>query len=110
MHHVMPYLAMSAFANKKGQKMAEWVNAGVRNSSDASDIPTKKALKEQLSADPTSVTFYATSDFPPNHDDVRTADRLLMGHKYSVTGPNPYTSRKWYATVERLENGKITVK
>jgi len=72
------------------------------------DIPTKKALKEEIAANPYNVQLYDTSELSPKES--RLGTELAIGVKYAVAGPNPYTSRKWYATVEKLPNGKITVK
>jgi len=89
--------------------MAQWVNVGARNKSDGSDIPTKKALKDAIAANPSEVELYETT--MGNDGIVWQGDDLATNDvKYTVTGPNPYTSRKWYATVERLPSGKITVK
>lgn len=75
---------------------------------DGTDVPTKAALKRAISDNPDKVYLYGTSRYEqgglPAH-----ADKLPEGHKYSVTGPNPYNSRKWYATVER-RNGRLSVK
>lgn len=87
--------------------MASWVNVGVSNRSDGRDFPTKKALKDAIAANPDNVVMYGTSDYSPF---TGSADDSVIGVKYSVTGPNPYTNRKWFATVEKLQNGKITVK
>lgn len=85
-----------------------YVNVGVRYTTDSSDIPTKKALKAALASEPDNVDFYTTSEFSAKYG--FTGANLADHTKYAVTGPNPYTSRKWYATVEKLPNGKITVK
>jgi len=87
--------------------VASYVNVGVQNRSDGKDIPTKAALKRAIEANPDDVVVYGTSDHTPF---TGSADNLVIGVKYSVTGPNPYNNRKWYATVEKLQNGKITVK
>lgn len=87
--------------------MSSYVNVGVKNRSDGTDIPTKAALKRAIAANPDDVVVYGTSDFTPF---TGSADNLREGVKYSVTGPNPYTSRKWYATLEKGPNGKVTVK
>lgn len=84
-----------------------YVNVGVSNRSDGTDIPTKAALKRAIAANPDDVVVYGTSDMSPF---TGSADDLLIGVKYSVTGPNPYTNRKWYATLEMGANGKVTVK
>lgn len=83
-----------------------YVNVGAQYNADKSDIPTKKALKDAIKADPGKVYFYPTSDFAGLPG---TLDILEKGVKYSVTGPNPYTSRKWYATVEITHSGAIRV-
>lgn len=79
-----------------------YVNVGVKNRSDGTDIPTKAALKRAIAANPDDVVVYGTSDFQPF---TGSADNLVIGVKYSVTGPNPYTSRKWFATVEKTAKG-----
>lgn len=73
------------------------------------DIPTKKVLKQAIVTDPTRVILYSTDAFGANAGKRWNGDNLEIGVRYSVTGPNPYTSRKWYATVEKLANGTIKV-
>jgi hypothetical protein len=90
--------------------MSEWLNGGAKLNSDNSDIPTKTALKRAIQNDAADVIIYVTDAFGPNAGKRGTADNLPVGVKFTVTGPNPYTSRKWYATVEKLQNGRITVK
>lgn len=69
---------------------------------------SKKALKEALAAGPKviAVEFERTSELGPALP--RNVYELPPGTKLQVTGPDPYTSRKWYATVE-LVNGKVKV-
>lgn len=85
-----------------------YVNVGVRDNSTKKDIATKAALKRAIVENPDSVELYDTSEMSAKSS--RTGANLDIAVKYSVTGPNPYTNRKWYATVEKLQNGKITVK
>lgn len=85
-----------------------FVNVGAHLRPDNSDIPTKKALKQWIQDEPVLVVLYETS--LGKEDNRYNCDSLDIGVRYSVVGPNPYTSRKWYATVEKLPNGKITVK
>lgn len=75
---------------------------------------TKKALREALASAPDTVRFDKTSAYPwmetndygysINPADILTSDIL------AVVGPDPYTSRKWYATVTRNREGKVTIK
>ena len=81
-----------------------WQNVHAKNISDLSDFRTKKALKDAIPAD---VVFYGTG--MDNRNVRYIADDLVVGVKYSIAGPNPYTNRKWYATVEKLANGTIKV-
>ncbi len=81
-------------------------NVGALNASDGTDIPTKKALKDALAANPANVVLYTTSGFSPKKHIKGT--ELEVGVRYSVTGPNPYSARNWYATVT-IANGKIKV-
>lgn len=83
-----------------------FINVGAVHTADSSDVKTKKALKDALASDPASVTFYSTSGF--SEKTRVTGAQLADGVKYSVTGPNPYSARAWYATVE-LAKGKIKV-
>lgn len=79
-----------------------YVNVGAKLH--GSDIPTKAALKRAVAENPASVELYSTSlipaGLPQGKQFVTEVINLDSSHKYSVTGPNPYTSRKWYATVE----------
>lgn len=83
-----------------------FINCGAQL--DGKDIPTKAALKRAISDNPDRVFLYGTSTFGTGELPT-SADKLPEGYKYSVVGPNPYKSRKWYATVER-RNGRLTVK
>jgi len=87
-----------------------YVNVGARDINTNADIPTKKELKGRIATYPTKVEFYVTDAFGPNAGKTVMMDNMDIGIKYTVVGPNPYTSRKWYATVEKLPNGTITVK
>lgn len=85
-----------------------YLNAGARTGA-GQDFRTKKDLKAAITTNPTFVTIYVTDAFGPNAGKSVIADNLEIGVKYSVTGPNPYTSRKWYATVEKQPNGTVKV-
>jgi hypothetical protein len=89
--------------------MSGYVNVGVRDVNNNSDIPTKKELKGRIDTYPAKVELYATDAMTANAGLSWIADDLPVGVRFSVTGPNPYTSRKWYATVEKLANGTIKV-
>lgn len=95
---------------KRGLIMTEWQNVGVQDNLTGRDIPTKAELKRQIGQRAATVTFYSTDAFGTNAAKLWFGDSLEIGVKYSVTGPNPYTSRKWFATVEKSASGKITVK
>jgi hypothetical protein len=56
---------------------------------------SKKALREALDANPDSVTFDDTSAF--NNRGLVHAEEL--NPSAVIVGPDPYTSRKWYANV-----------
>lgn len=89
--------------------MSEWHNVGVRDNLTNRDIPTKAELKRQIGQKAATVTFYSTDAFGANAAKLWFGDSLVVGDKYTVAGPNPYTSRKWFATVEKLPNGTIKV-
>jgi len=92
----------------KGQNRMSYVNVGALDISGDLDFPTKSALKELFRTHPELVVLYTTSALEPTKE--YKSHELVIGVKYSVTGPNPYNNRKWYATVEKLPSGKITVK
>lgn len=67
-------------------------------------IKTKKALRELLSQDLTSVEFYGTSPFTPFRGTVQD---IQSGTVLTVTGPDPYTARKWGASITIDAGGNI---
>ena len=66
---------------------------------------TKKALREALNSNPDSVVFDATSVFTHVIGSIQ-ANNLPEGVTLTVVGPDPYTLRKWYASVTRGSDGK----
>lgn len=60
-------------------------------------FPTKKALREAVTARPDKVILTTTSALGP----VRqiTADLVAPGESWNVVGPTPL-NRKWYANVK----------
>jgi hypothetical protein len=78
-----------------------FINVGQRGAT------TKKALREAIVDDPASVQLYGTSDLGPQFEGETAAD-CPEGVKLQVAGPDPYTRRNWYATIEN-RGGKIVV-
>lgn len=74
---------------------------------DGSRPQSKKALKDALKADPTAIRFEGTSMLGPAFEG--TAEEIPAGATLSVVGPDPFTSRRWYATVTRTANGSVKV-
>jgi len=68
-------------------------------------MASKKALRETVAAGEW-VYIEATSVFG-NEYDGPLAD--APDDTYAVVGPDPYTNRKWYATITKRD-GKVTVK
>lgn len=88
--------------------MTNYVEVGVRDNDCNSVVPTKKALKERLLSNPASLTFTTVSAFAPKqHLKGTELDHTV---KYTVVGPDVDNSRKWYATVEFNQMGRIVVK
>lgn len=83
-----------------------YVNVGSSLSATGVRVLTKKALKEALTVSESAVYFDGTSQMGPQFHG--SGEELKEGTRLSVVGPDPYTSRKWYATVERI-NGKLKV-
>jgi hypothetical protein len=82
-----------------------YLNVGASHAADGR-IRTKKELKALLAADPATVVFDRTSPETPGPN--VTGDAIPLGVKLSVVGPDPFTSRRWYATVAR-HGDRITV-
>lgn len=74
-----------------------FVNVGVKDRNSA-DIPTKAALKRMVAEDPSLLGLYSTAAFGPQFRSW--LPEMDKSNKYSVTGPNPYNKRDWYATIE----------
>lgn len=71
---------------------------------------TKKALREALASAPNTVRFDQTSNFRTgSYELTNTVDQLRAGDTFTVVGPDPYTSRKWYASVTRDRDGKVKI-
>lgn len=83
-----------------------FVNVGAQI--DNRDAPSKRALKIALAEAPERVSFYTTSAFAPT--DSFDGEHIPAGVSLTVVGPNPYTSRKFYATVKINERtGKVVL-
>ncbi len=78
-----------------------FINVGQRGAT------TKQALKEAVATDPASVQLYGTSPLGPQFTGDTAAD-CPPEHKLAVVGPDPYSRRNWYATIE-WKDGKIVV-
>lgn len=92
--------------------MTTYISAGAR-AADGTGFKSKAALKRALAAGE-PVKFYTTGQFPNPEFEVRSSD---LGNRpraaeesWSIVGPDPCTSRKWYATVtvNHLGNLKVT--
>jgi len=77
-----------------------YINVGANI--DGKPVRTKKALKQAVK-DGDSVRFYSTALLGESF--YGGVSDIPQGAKLSVVGPDPFTSRKWYATVS---NGKVT--
>lgn len=75
---------------------------------DESPILTKKALKELLASDPSEVLFFNTAFGLGPGKQMYRGNELDPEYTYRVTGPDPYTSRKWDALVV-VKNGKLVI-
>lgn len=74
-----------------------YINVGVRVNGEP--VKTKAALKRALKDSPGDVTFYGTS--PLQDIGEFGVEAIPIVDKLQVVGPDPFTSRKWYATVVR---------
>lgn len=91
--------------------MTIWINAGARDAN-GERFKTKAALKRALKAAPQSVAFDTTAlATTARPDEIVTASDLgnrprHTEEAWTIVGPDPYTDRRWYATVKvnRLKN------
>jgi hypothetical protein len=79
-----------------------YINVGV----DSPYNVSKKALKGGCAVEPEKVWFYSTALFGQQF--FGSALEIPEGTSLTVVGPDPATSRKWYATVE-MRDGKVRV-
>ena len=68
---------------------------------------SKKAVREAIAADPSSVRLEATSLFGNEYDGP--VSDMPEGEVIYIVGPDPYTARNFYGQVKRT-GSKITVK
>lgn len=86
--------------------MSQYLNVGARLN--GADVPSKKALREAVAAGDPGLIFYTTSIFD---ETARFGlDAIPAFKSLSVVGPNPYSKRSWYATVEVTRGGIVRVK
>jgi hypothetical protein len=65
---------------------------------------TKKALREAVAAKPAAVSLEATSVFGNEYDGPLD---LAPDGTYTVVGPDPYTSRRWYANIKKTGDSLV---
>ena len=68
---------------------------------------TKTALRKAL-ADPAVRVSFDCTGLDKNGSIISGTAEAVGANKISVTGPDPYTARNWYATVE-VKNGVLKV-
>lgn len=70
---------------------------------------TKAALKRALAENPAGVTFDGTSPMGPQHDDLSGVN-IPVDLILSVTGPDPYRARNWYANCKvNVRTGRVVL-
>jgi len=72
---------------------------------------SKKALKEAIRDAPGTVHFDCTDAYGTHagYNIPAEAEKIGKQDTIQVTGPDPYTARKWYAAVSVNAKGTITV-
>jgi hypothetical protein len=91
----------------------KWINAGAKYKAMGANVPSKTALKRALRDAPQDIILYTTGQFPAQEYEVTASDLGNIAkpdEAWQITGPDPYTNRKWYATVtvNHLGNLKVT--
>ncbi len=80
------------------------MNVGARSVITRENYASKAALKRALAATPENVEFYSTELFTVNAAaEQRASELTVFSDTLYVVGPDPYTSRKWYAAVNVKE-------
>ena len=82
-----------------------YINVGA--SVDGMRVKSKAALKRAIKDSPATVAFDSTS--PMGESFNGGPSQIPAGVKLSVVGPDPYTDRRWYATVEITATGVVKV-
>ena len=71
------------------------------------NISTKKRLKELVKDSPELLQFYTTSELGEQF--AGPVDKLGEETTLLVVGPDPYTNRVWYASINRGPRGHLRV-
>lgn len=69
-------------------------------------FPSKAAMKRAIAADPRKVRLVSVAMGPQFHGTAADFLAANFNAKLTVVGPDPFTSRKWYGTIE-VKNGKL---
>lgn len=83
-----------------------FINCGALNTS-GQRFPTKKALREALSTDPSTVFFDTTS--PYDRTGRICGSSIPDDATLTVVGPDPFRNRSWYCSVKKQPDGRIKV-
>lgn len=81
-----------------------YINVGAKLR-DGTNVPTKKALRDALSQDLASVTFYNTSPMGPafrGHVGNLADEATVL----TICGPDPYNRRNWWSNI-KIKDGKV---
>lgn len=70
---------------------------------------SKKEVRDALGWAP-SVTIVVEATSMHGSEFSGPADMMLPGERVYFVGPDPYTSRRFYGTIERDKLGRLTVK
>lgn len=75
-----------------------YINGGVRKVG-GKNITTKAELKRLITVSPHEVEFYCTDYFNIATFNGKINEYISTYDILSVVGPDPYTNRKWYASI-----------
>lgn len=78
------------------------MNVGARSVQTGQNFPSKAALKRAIKDSPQDVEFYPTSIFNAP-ESIRAGEMTVFSEPVYVVGPDPETSRKFYASVQVKE-------
>ncbi|MFH9606898.1 hypothetical protein [Streptomyces sp. NPDC017448] len=85
-----------------------YINVGARINGER--VKTKKTLREALKDAPETVVFDRTSILDGSNGENIKGDAIPTADTLTVTGPDPYNNRAWFASVKQTPTGPKVIR